>query len=225
MFSHQLISQYGALILFFSMLASSLGLPFPSITTLMSIGASIAIARYDVARALLHFAIPLGAAVSGGVLGDFVWFQGGKRYGRRAIQLICKLSFARQSSVTRFEYFFSRRGARALVIVRFVPGLSLIAVPLCGAMTIKTRSFILHDCASVGIWACAGLLAGAMLADRLDGLFAWLHQSGWHVPLLGIVAMALLCPAWLAHRARIRTPVADRPPGTTLFTAGMAGYC
>ncbi|SOE56463.1 membrane protein DedA, SNARE-associated domain [Burkholderia sp. OK233] len=225
MFSHELLSQYGALIVFFSVLASSLGLPFPSITTLMTIGASITIARYDLARTLLHFAILLGAAVSGGVLGDFLWFQGGKRYGRRALQLVCKLSFARQSSVTRFEHFFSRRGARALMIVRFVPGLSLIAVPLCGAMAIKTRSFILHDCASVCIWACAGLLAGALLADRLDGLFARRHQSGWQVSLLGIVAMGLLCPVWLAHRARTRTPVADRPPGTSLCTVGIAGYC
>ncbi|CAE6686048.1 hypothetical protein R75461_04807 [Paraburkholderia nemoris] len=224
MFSHELLSRYGALIVFFSVLASSLGLPFPSITTLMTLGASIATARYDFARTLLHFVILLGAAVSGGVLGDFLWFQGGKHYGKRALQLICKLSFTRQSYIARFEYFFSRRGARALMIVRFVPGLSLIAVPLCGAMAIKTRSFILHDCASVSVWACAGLLAGALLADRLGALFAHLHQAGWQVWLLGIVAVVLPCYVWLAHRTRTRTPMAE-PPGAPLCTAGIAGYC
>jgi membrane protein DedA with SNARE-associated domain len=225
MFTHELLSQYGALIVFFSVLASSLGLPFPSITALMTVGASIATARYDLARALLHFAILLAAAVSGGVLGDLLWFQGGKRYGRRALQLVCKLSFVKQSSVARFECFFSQRGARALMIVRFVPGLSLVAVPLCGAMAIKTRSFILHDCASVCIWACAGLLAGALLADRLHGLFARVHQSGWQVSLLGIVAVGLLCPVWFAHRARTRPPVVGRQAGTPLCAADIAGYC
>ena len=42
MVSHELLSRYGALIVFFNVLASSLGLPFPSITTLMTIAASIA---------------------------------------------------------------------------------------------------------------------------------------------------------------------------------------
>ncbi|MFM0674584.1 VTT domain-containing protein, partial [Paraburkholderia sediminicola] len=225
MFSHELLSQYGALIVFFSVLASSLGLPFPSITTLMTIGASIATARYDLAHTLLHFVILLGAAVSGGVLGDFLWFQGGKRYGRRALQLVCKLSFTGQRCVTRFETFLSRRGARGLMIVRFVPGLSLIAIPLCGAMAIKTRSFLLHDCVGVSIWACAGLLAGTLLAGRLASLIALLHQSGWQMPLLGIVVVVLLCYLWLAHRALTRTPMADRPPGTPPCAVGIAGYC
>ncbi|MGF6759313.1 DedA family protein [Paraburkholderia sp. GAS42] len=225
MFSHELLSRYGALIVFLSVLASSLGLPFPSITTLMTIGASIAVARYDLARTLLHSVILLGAAVSGGVLGDLLWFQGGKRYGTRALQLVCKLSFTGQPCVTRFEYFFSRRGARALMIVRFVPGLSLIAVPLCGAMAIKTRSFILYDCASVSIWACAGLLAGALFAGRIDALFAHLRQSGWQVSLLGIVPVVLLSYMWLARRARTRTLVADKSPGTPPCTADIAGYC
>ncbi|WP_246217612.1 DedA family protein [Paraburkholderia panacisoli] len=206
MVSHELLSHYGALIVFFSVLASSLGLPFPSIATLMTIGASIVIARDDLARTLFHFVILLGAAVSGGVLGDLLWFHGGKRYGRRAIQLVCKLPFARQSCVTRFEHLFSRRSALALVMLRFVPGLSLIAVPLCGAMAIKARTFLLYDCASVCVWASAGLLAGAF-ARRIDALFALPHQSGWQVWLLGIVPIVLLSYAWLVRRARRRTSV------------------
>ncbi|CAE6714899.1 hypothetical protein R69619_01262 [Paraburkholderia nemoris] len=225
MMSHELLSQYGALIVFFSVLASSLGLPFPSSTTLMTIGASIVIARYDLARTLLHFVILLGAAVSGGVLGDLLWFQGGKRYGRRALQLVCKLPFARQSCVTRFEYYFSRRSARALVMLRFVPGLSLIAAPLCGAMAIKARTFILYDCASVSIWASAGLLTGALFARRIDALFAHPHQLRWQVLLLGIVPIVLLSYAWLARRARTRTPVKDNSPATLPLATDLVSYC
>ncbi|MCX4155042.1 MULTISPECIES: DedA family protein [Paraburkholderia] len=228
MFSHELLSRYGALIVFFSVLFSSLGLPFPSITTLITIGASITITRYDFARTLFHCAILVAAAVSGGLLGDLLWFQGGKRYGRRTLQLVSRLSFTRQSYVTGFEYFFYRRGARTLLIARFVPGLSLIAVPLCGAMAIKTRSFILHDCVSVSTWACAGLLAGALFARQIDALFAHLHQSGWQVSLLGIVPVVLLSHTWLTRRSRNRTLVTDNSPGTPLISPtlkSIVGQC
>ena len=69
MLSHELLSRYGALIVFFNVLASSLGLPFPSITTLMTIAASIALAQHDLSHTLLHFGALLGAAVAGGVIG------------------------------------------------------------------------------------------------------------------------------------------------------------
>ena len=213
MLFHELIYRYGALIVFLSVFVSSLGLPFPSITALVMLGASITTARYDLTLILLHFVILLLAAVSGGVLGDLIWFHGGKRYGRGALQLVCKLSFTKASSVERFDNFFARHAARVLVIARFVPGLSLIVVPLCGVMAIKTRSFILQDCAGVSLWACTGLLGGALFGGRIDTLIAQLRRSAWHVPLLGMGLIVLVFCAWLACRAHKPTPVTGDSSG------------
>jgi len=178
MLSHELIARYGTLAVFLNVLGASLGLPLPVIPTLITVGAAIALVAHVASSTLLHFAAILGAAVIGGVLGDLVWFQGGKRYGERTLHTVCKLSLSRETCVRNTERFFGRWGVRVLVVARFVPGLSLVAVPLCGAMAVKLRSFVLHDCAGVALWAAVGLAIGAMFASQIDVVFALISRFG-----------------------------------------------
>ncbi|MHB9836958.1 DedA family protein [Paraburkholderia terrae] len=199
MVSHELLSRYGALIVFFNVLASSLGLPFPSITTLMTIAASIALAQQDLSHTLLHFGALLGAAVAGGVIGDLVWFLLGRRYGKRAFRRVNELLSSTQGSITTVERYFARWGTRVLVITRFVPGLSLVAVPLCGATEIRTHSFLLHDCISISIWACVGLLLGALLATHIDVLFSRVLHFGWQVAFVAFTPALFVLYRWFAR--------------------------
>lgn len=112
------------------------------------------------------------------MLGDLIWYQGGKRYGERALHTVCKLSLSRETRVRKAERFFGRWGVRVLIIARFVPGLSLVAVPLCGAMTVRLRSFVLHDCAGVALWASTGLVIGAIFASQIDTISVLVSQLG-----------------------------------------------
>lgn len=188
MLSHELIARYGTLAVFLNVLGSSLGLPLPVIPTLITVGAGIALVTPVASSTLLHFATILCAAVTGGMLGDLIWFQGGKRYGERTLHTVCKLSLSRETCVRKTERFFGRWGVRVLVVARFVPGLSLVAVPLCGAMAVRLRSFVLHDCAGVALWASVGLAIGATFASQIDVVFALLARLGWHA--LIVIAMA-----------------------------------
>jgi uncharacterized membrane protein YdjX (TVP38/TMEM64 family) len=115
-----------------------------------------------------QFGAMLGAAVIGGALGDVVWFMCGKRYGTRALHWVSKLLPGRQTGIVHMERFFERYGVRVLVIARFLPGLSLVSVPLCGAVAVRWRSFVLHDCAGLGLWAATTLAVGAMFASQVD---------------------------------------------------------
>ena len=188
MVSHELVTRYGTLAVFLNVLGSSLGLPLPVIPTLITVGAGIALVTHVASSTLLHFATILGAAVMGGVLGDLVWFQGGKRYGERTLHTVCKLSLSRETCVRKTERFFGRWGVSVLVVARFVPGLSLVAVPLCGAMAVKLRSFVLHDSAGVALWASVGLAIGAIFSAQIDVIFAFVAHLGWHALIvLGMV--------------------------------------
>ncbi|WP_321930397.1 DedA family protein/thiosulfate sulfurtransferase GlpE [Paraburkholderia guartelaensis] len=188
MMSHELITRYGTLAVFLNVLGSSLGLPLPVIPTLITVGAGIALVTHVASTVLLHFATILGAAVTGGVLGDLIWFHGGKRYGERTLHTVCKLSLSRETCVRKTERFFGRWGVRVLVVARFVPGLSLVAVPLCGAMAVRLRSFVVHDCAGVALWASVGLAIGAIFASQIDVVFALIARLGWRA--LIVIAMA-----------------------------------
>lgn len=180
MLSHELIARYGTLAVFLNVLGASLGLPLPVIPTLITVGAGIALVTHATSSAWLHFAAILAAAVMGGALGDLVWFQGGKRYGERTLHTVCKLSLSRETCVRKTERFFGRWGVSVLLVARFIPGLSLVAVPLCGAMAVKLRSFVLHDCAGVALWASVGLAIGALFSAQIDVVFALLVHLGWH---------------------------------------------
>lgn len=179
MMSHELIARYGTCVVFLNVLGSSLGLPLPAIPTLITVGAGTALVTHVGSSTLLHFLTILGAAVVGGLLGDLVWFQGGKRYGKRTLHTVCGLSPSREACVTTTERFFGRWGVRVLVVARFVPGLSLVAVPLCGAMAVRVRAFVLHDCAGIALWASIGLAIGTLFASQIDAIFATVARLGW----------------------------------------------
>ncbi|OXJ22603.1 hypothetical protein CFB82_39935 [Burkholderia sp. HI2714] len=191
MLSHELVSRYGPLIVFLNVLGSSLGLPLPAIPTLITVGASIAIATSTTTSNLLHFFVMLVAAVLAGVIGDLVWFQGGKRYGERTLQTVCKLSLSRDTCVRKTERFFGRYGVRVMIVARFLPGLSLVAVPLCGAMAVRLSSFISYDCVGVCLWAFAGLILGSLFSEQIGIVFIWMSRFGWQALVVGGAALAL----------------------------------
>jgi membrane protein DedA with SNARE-associated domain len=150
MLSHVLIARYGMLVVFLNVLGSSLGLPLPVIPTLITVAAGIALTTHAVSSALPHFRDDIGRRCGWRVLGDLVWFQGGKRYGERTLHTVCKLSLSRETCVRKTERFFGRWGVRVLVVARFVPDLWLVAVPLCGALGVRcvpmpcTIAHVLH---------------------------------------------------------------------------------
>jgi membrane protein DedA with SNARE-associated domain/rhodanese-related sulfurtransferase len=192
-FSHELIAQYGALVVFLSVLGASLGLPVPAMPTLITVGASITIATGAQQSAVSHFASTLGAAALGGVLGDLVWYEGGRRFGERTLRTVCLLSSSRDSCVRKTERFFGRWGVRVLIVARFVTGLSLVAVPLCGAMAVRLRYFIACDCAGVALWASIALAIGGAFAAQIDLLFAVISHLGWRALSIVASALALYC--------------------------------
>ncbi len=138
MFSHELIAQYGALVVFLSVLGASLGLP------------RARYANVDYRRRQHHDCNRCPAIGSVAFRVDVR----GCRVGRSALAIssgmkaeddsanarferVCLLSSSRDSCVRKTERFFGRWGVRVLIVARFVPGLSLVAVPLCGAMAVQ----------------------------------------------------------------------------------------
>ncbi|WP_080439882.1 DedA family protein [Burkholderia ubonensis] len=222
MLSHELIARYGMLAVFLNVLGSSLGLPLPAMPTLMTVGAGIALVTHVASSALLHFVTILGTAVIGGVLGDLIWFQGGRWYGERTLHTVCKLSRSSETCVRKTERFFGRWGVRVLVVARFVPGLSLVAVPLCGAKAVKLRSFVLHDCVGVALWASVGLAIGAILASQIDVVIVLITHLGWRA--LTVIGIATVLYVLYCYCRRIMLAKAlEKRGGAGNLDRGISG--
>jgi membrane protein DedA with SNARE-associated domain len=179
MLSQEFMAHYGVLIVFINVFGSSLGLPIPATPTLVMAGAGIALAADGPSSTSAQFGIMIGSAVIGGALADFVWFQGSKRLGERTLHGIGKLLVPQPSKINSVERFPGSSAVRVLLIARFVPGLAFVSVLLCGTKAVRLRSFVLHDCVGIGLWAAAALTAGGLSAPQIEKTIATLWRFGW----------------------------------------------
>ncbi|MFM0053818.1 DedA family protein/thiosulfate sulfurtransferase GlpE [Caballeronia grimmiae] len=206
MLLHQLVDRFGPIIVFINVMGSALGLPVPAMPTMIIVGASIALMAVNGAAFWTPLLGVLAVAVAGGVLGDFVWFQGGRKYGDRTLKTICKLSLSRDTCVKKTERFFGRWGVRILLVAKFIPGLSLVSVPLAGAMGVRLRSFIAHDGAGIALWGAVGLSVGVLFAAELEMVFAMISRLGRQAGMVVAVLLAIYVTyRWWRRRALMAT--------------------
>jgi membrane protein DedA with SNARE-associated domain len=119
------LTQHGTIVLFVAVFAEQIGLPVPALLFLIAAGALVGTGQMALGAAV-------GAAVLAALLGDQLWYELGRRRGRQVLNWLCRISLEPTSCIRRTEDFFTRYGARSLVVAKFVPGLSTIAPPLAG---------------------------------------------------------------------------------------------
>jgi len=167
----RLIAQYGLALVFANVLLEQLGMPIPAIPTLIVAGALAAEGE------LSPLAI-FGVAFAGCMIGDAIWYVAGRRYGRRVMKLLCRLSLSPDSCVRQAEFRFERWGKLTLVLSKFIPGLSTIAPPLAGATRLGWPSFLLFNGAGVVIWAGAAIAAGMLFHAQINEFIVRLEGLG-----------------------------------------------
>lgn len=176
-----LVAAQGALLVFLATLGARLGAPIPAAPFLIVAGGLAGSGQLSLWAAV-------GAALAGNVLGDGAWFLAGRRWGHRVMWLLCRISLSADTCVRRSEIFISRWGGGSLVAAKFVPGISLVAPPMAGALGMSNTRFLAYETAAALIWA--GLLLGLGWVFRA--------QIGMALDLLadfGLVATALLLVA------------------------------
>lgn len=192
-----LFSRHGLLAVVVAVLLHQLGAPLPSTPLLLLLGAE------SVSRdgfALQAFAAITGAAMVANVL----WFWAGRRLGRRVLAALCRISISPDSCVRQNEVSFARRGALTLLIAKFVPGLSMLAPPLAGALGMSAGRFLTWNLLGSALWAAAGLVAGRVFHAQIDALLRELSRLGGAAIVLCIAAVAAYLAWRLWRRARVK---------------------
>ena len=122
-----LVIEYGVGLVLVVTLAARVGLPVPAAPFLVIAGALAAGGQISWVAALL-------AAIAGNIVGDGLWFWAGRRWGYRVLTLLCKISISPDSCVRQSESFILRWGGSSLLAAKFVPGISVVAPPMAGAL-------------------------------------------------------------------------------------------
>jgi len=195
----RLVGQYGLQLVFVSVLLESLGLPLPAMPVLIVAGA---LSRSGALAPGAAFAVAIVASVAG----DLAWYLLGRRYGSAVLKTLCRISLSPDSCVRQTESFYSRWGARTLLVAKFVPGLSTVAPPLAGAMHLALRPFALYSTGGAVIWVGVGMLVGAVFSAQIEDVGRYAARLGAAAVYLVLASFAVfLAVKWWERRRLYRS--------------------
>jgi membrane protein DedA with SNARE-associated domain len=190
------LMRQGGPVVFVSVLMQQLGVPIPAEPTLILAGSAVA-----------WHPLPLGRALAGALLAvflvDSVWFAIGRRYGGRVLRRVCRLTRSPDRWLQRTEGLFRRRGLKSVTLIKFIPGLPMLAPLFAGTMKARYRSFLLYDLGAALVWASVAVGIGVIFRRHVGALLAALSRLGApaaSAALLG--AAAVVVWKWRALRRR-----------------------
>jgi membrane protein DedA with SNARE-associated domain len=74
------------------------------------------------------------------------------------LRSICRLSLSRETCVGNTAGFFERWGPRLLLVSKFVPGVSTVALPMAGASGVTLGTGLVLDLRGALLWTGSGVL-------------------------------------------------------------------
>ncbi len=192
-----LLTGWGVALVFGATLVEQGGLPLPAAPLLVAAGALAEQGAMRPAAVLL-------AALLACLLADHFWFLTGRRYGRRLLSGICRLSLSPDSCVSRTDGLIARHGAPLLLVAKFIPGVSAVAIPTAAAMGLPYRRFLVFDGLGSLMWCGAYVGVGMVFSREVNRVIEAMGAiGGWS--LLALSALfALYLAGKLAHRRRLR---------------------
>jgi membrane protein DedA with SNARE-associated domain/rhodanese-related sulfurtransferase len=180
---------YRLLAIFANVFANQLGVPVPVIPALV-VGGALA------SQGTLSPTGFLVVAVSACLCADSIWFLAGRIYGSGVMKLLCRLSLTPDSCVSNTQARFERLGINAVLISKFVPGLSLIAPPLAGAIRMSWPRFLAFDAMSATAWVILAATFGVVFHQQIERLMPFVMEYR----VEAVVALCVLLVGYVAYK-------------------------
>lgn len=194
--------RHGEAVLFAVVFAEQIGLPIPAVPILLAAGALAGAGKMNLAAAATLSVVACSA-------GDLIWYELGRHRGRHALNLLCRISLEPDSCVRRTENFFTRHGIRALIMAKFIPGLSTITPALAGLFGVGMKRFLFYNGLGALLWTVAFMGPGFLFSAQLEDIAGQAARLGsWLVFLLGgglgsYIVYKYVHRQWLLRELRI----------------------
>lgn len=203
----ELGGRLGGSIVFLSVLLQQLGVPIPAEPTLIVAG-SVG------ARHPLSLPGVVAFALLAVLAADSLWFVLGRRYGRRMLWLIYRLSRSPDRWMQRTESVYRRRGLKSVALIKFIPGLPMLAPLFAGTMKARYGPFLLYDLSAAAIWASLAVVSGALFRRQVGALQAALARASVPAAIALAIGIAgvILWRWWRRRTARDRDVIRAPPP-------------
>ncbi len=199
-----LATQHGVAVVFLATLAARLGAPVPASAVLVVAGGLVAAGQ-------LSLAAILGVAVLANLLGDGAWYYAGRRFGYRVMRLLCKVSMSPDTCVRRSETLITDWGGTSLLAAKFVPGVSVVAPPMAGALHMPLLRFTLFDALAGLVWTGVFVGLGWVFSEQIQAVLDAMANAGAVGGAL-LVALVIIGVGvrWWRRRSALRDLNAER---------------
>jgi membrane protein DedA with SNARE-associated domain len=196
------LERYSPLILPVFVVAEQLGVPLPAVPGLLIVGALAAKGRVSallVIASIAAVALPV----------DLIWHELGRRRGARLLTGLCRLTLEPDVCVRRTQDLFERHGVRALLVSKFLPGLTTVMPPLAGIFGIPRLRFVRYDLGGIVLWSGLWIGVGYVFSGTIDEVvrlvIAFGHRSVFLVVagFLGYVLLKMVRRWLFLRRLRI----------------------
>ena len=189
------LQAHGSLIVGVNVFLQQLGLPIPSVPTMMVAGAVAA-------QGHLNGIATFGIAVVASLVADLLWFSAGRRYGYPVLRFLCRVSLSPDTCVRETEGIFERWGFFSVVVSKFVPGFSTVGPPIAGALKMPFGAFAVASLASAALWVGAYMGVGYVFAQQIDFVLGWMtdHAALALMAVVGALASYIGFKAFERYR-------------------------
>ena len=201
----EFVMKHGYSVLFGALFAHQLGLPVPGPLFLIAAGALAASGKMGLVLALV-------IAIAACLLGDWPWYEAGRRQGDRVLHFIHRLTRDPDAHDRRAKAVFARYGPPILAIAKFVPGLDAVTPPLAGISRTSRIRFFGFDAVGAGLYSCAYAGLGYVFSRDLDRAAAYAGRAGTVLAGLLVAVLVIFAGRHLFSRYRL-----------TMISAGTKG--
>lgn len=192
----QFVTKHGYSVLFGGLLAQHLGLPIPGPLFLLAAAALATTGKMEVVPALL-------LAIAACVIGDWAWYEAGRREGDRVLHFIHRFTRDPDAHGEKAKATFARYGSALLVIADFVPALDAVTPPLAGMSRISRLRFAAFDGVGAGLYSSVYFTLGYMFSNDLDRAAAYVGRAGTLMGAFLLVALLILGGRHLLRNYRL----------------------
>jgi membrane protein DedA with SNARE-associated domain len=187
------VSHWGYGAVFVLVILGNAGVPVPEEMVLV-------VAGFLVWRGQLRLDLVLAVGIVSAVIGDNLGYWVGRRFGRGALERHAHWILGHPERYGAMQAFVERRGALAVFVARFVPGLRFMAGPLAGALGLRVWPFLAGNVLGATVYVPTMVFIGWALGYSFGDYVRPLRRFVGNVEHAAIWLVVVAAAALLAWR-------------------------